>query len=76
MRLLSQASKLLKDLDADFVAKDIEKNREAAAEFRQKSGGGGGVPLIDFDGEIVRGYSDRMIRKLVRDIQKKEEGGA
>jgi glutaredoxin len=66
-----KARTLLKELDADFVAKDIEKNREAAREFSAKSGGRGGVPLIDFDGEIVRGYSDRTIRQLVRQLREK-----
>ncbi len=65
-----KARKLLKELDADFVAKDVEKSREAAREFASKSGGRGGVPLIDFDGRIVRGYNDRLIRKLVRELEK------
>ena len=66
-----KARKLLKELDADFVAKDIEKDREAAREYSAKSGGRGGVPLIDFDGKIVRGYSDRAIRQLVHELREK-----
>ncbi len=64
-----KANKLLTQLDADFAAKDIEKNREAALEFRQKSGGQGGIPLIDFDGEIVRGYNEKLIRELVAELE-------
>ncbi len=64
-----KANKLLTELDADFAAKDIEKDREAALEFRQKSGGQSGIPLIDFDGEVVRGYNERLIRELVAELQ-------
>lgn len=66
-----KARKLLKELDADFVAKDIEKDSEAAREFSAKNGGRGGVPLIDFDGKVVRGYSDRTIRQRVRELREK-----
>ncbi|MCP3964609.1 MAG: hypothetical protein GY719_42815 [bacterium] len=69
-----KANRLLTQLDADFVVKDIEKDRDAALEFREKSGGRGGVPLIDFDGKVVRGYNDRLIRKLVRKIKKNASG--
>ena len=64
-----KASQLLTELDADFASRDIEKDRQAAIEFRRKSGGQGGVPLIDFDGEIVRGYNERLIRELVAELQ-------
>ena len=66
--------RLLNELGAEFVAKDIEKNQEAAREYRAKSGGRGGVPLIDFDGRVVRGYNERAIRQQVREIQAKEAG--
>ncbi len=64
-----KATRLLEQLDADFEARDIEKDRKAAAEFRRKSGGRGGVPLIDVDGELVRGYDEPRIRKLVAELQ-------
>ncbi len=63
-----KARKLLARLDVDFAAKDIERNRKAAAEFRRKNGGRGGVPLIDIDGELVRGYNEKLIRKLVAEL--------
>ncbi len=64
-----KARKLLTKLDVDFAAKDIERNRKAASEFRRKSGGRGGVPLIDIDGEMVRGYNEKLIRKLVAELE-------
>ena len=67
-----KAQKLLRSLGADFVSKDIEKDRVAALEFRRKGRGGGGVPLIDFDGQVVRGYKEQSIRYLVRKLQSKE----
>lgn len=69
-----KARKLLKQLDADFVAKDIERNHAAAREYREKGNGYRGIPLIDFDGEVVRGYSDRLIRRKVRELQEKQAG--
>ena len=66
-----KATRLLKQLDADFESKDIEKNRKAANEFRRKSGGRGGVPLIDVDGKLVRGYNEQLIRKLVAELEAK-----
>ena len=66
-----KAGKLLEELDADFAAKDIEKDPEAAREFAAKSGGRGGVPLIDFDGEIVRGYKEQVIRQQVHELRQK-----
>lgn len=67
-----KARQLLKQLDADFVAKDIERDHAAAREYREKGQGYRGVPLFDFDGEIVRGYSDRLIRRKVRELQQKQ----
>ena len=63
-----KARRLLKELDADFEARDVERDAQAAAEARSKSGGGG-VPVLDFGGVVVKGYSDRTIRHLVRSMR-------
>ncbi len=62
-----KARKLLKDLDADFVAKDIESDKEAAGEYRQKGRGYRGIPLIAYGDQVLRGYSERGIREMARD---------
>jgi glutaredoxin len=63
-----KARALLHDLDVDFVEKDIERDRAAAREMRMKSGGRGGVPVLDIGGEILLGYSDRRIRRMVKEL--------
>ncbi len=69
-----KTQKLLKELGADFVAKDIEKNAEAAREYQAKADGRSGVPLIDFDGTVVRGYSERVIRQQVHKLKEQDAG--
>ena len=60
---------LLQKLDADFVSKDVEKDPRAAREARAKTGGGGGVPVIDFAGVVVEGYDARQIRQIVDEMR-------
>lgn len=64
-----KARKLLDELGAEYVAKDIEKDEEAHLEYSAKGKGYKGIPLIDFDGEIVQGYNEHYIRKLVKKLQ-------
>ena len=56
---------LLTELDVEFALKDIEESAEAAREFQEKGGPGTGVPLIDIDGTLVKGYDEQQIRDLV-----------
>ncbi|MEE8526243.1 MAG: glutaredoxin family protein [Thermoanaerobaculia bacterium] len=69
-----KARQLLEDLDAVYVAKDIERDREAAREYQDKGRGYSGIPLIDFDGQLLRGYDEGAIRRMVR--EQKERAGA
>jgi glutaredoxin len=39
-----------------------------ATELREKTGRGG-VPVLDFDGEILRGYSPSHYDRIIRSIQ-------
>jgi mycoredoxin len=68
-----KARKLLEDLDAVYVAKDIERDKDAAREYQEKGRGFSGIPLIDFDGQVVRGYDEGAIRKMVK--EQKERAG-
>ncbi|HEX4953459.1 MAG TPA: glutaredoxin family protein [Thermoanaerobaculia bacterium] len=54
--------RLLAQLGAPYVEKDIEKDPRANAEYRAK-GGQGGVPLIDIDGNRIEGFHDGWIRE-------------
>lgn len=64
---------LLQEIEADFEEVDIEKSEEGRREYEQKSGGRGGIPLLDIDGTIVRGYDEPRIRKLVAELKQKSE---
>lgn len=64
---------LLQEIGADFEEVDIEKSAEGREEYEKKSGGGSGIPLLDIDGTIVRGYDEARIRKLVAELD--ESGG-
>jgi glutaredoxin len=59
---------LLDELGVKHVVKDIEKDAEALAEFRKKGQGDGGIPLTDFDGKIIRGYQEKVFRKLAAEM--------
>ncbi|NJL27855.1 MAG: glutaredoxin family protein [Thermoanaerobaculia bacterium] len=64
-----KARQLLDELGAEYVAKDIEKDDKAALEYRDKGKGYRGIPLLDFDGEIVQGYNEFYIRRHVEKIK-------
>ncbi|MEM9594018.1 MAG: glutaredoxin family protein, partial [Acidobacteriota bacterium] len=72
-----KARTLLTELGADFVEKDIEKNPEARREHAAKAGPSAGVPVLDIDGRIIRGYSESAIRQEVEEVlaeQRQQEG--
>lgn len=48
-----------------FVEKDVERDPAAGAEYQQKSGGYGGVPLIDLNGKVVRGFDQRTLEREI-----------
>ena len=68
-----KARNLLDEIDADYVEKDIEKDPEARREFERKGKGGSGIPLIDFDGEILRGFHEEKIRKMAAEVAAKKK---
>jgi len=63
---------LLNEMEADFEEVDIEKSDEGRREYEEKSGGRGGVPLLDIGGTIVRGFDEARIRRLVAELKDSE----
>lgn len=62
---------LLTELGETFEDKDIEKNEAARKEYQAKGKGYTGIPLIDFDGTMIRGYNENMLRSLVAERKRK-----
>ncbi len=60
-----QAAAYVRSLGARLVEYDIEREPEKKAEMKKKSGGSTGVPLLDIDGTIIRGYSPPAIKAAV-----------
>ena len=67
-----KTSRLLKSLDVAFVQKNIERDRAAAKEYRRKAQGYRGIPLLDFEGRIIRGYNEKLVRQLVKKRKQNE----
>lgn len=65
----AKAKKWLMNQQIPFVEKDIEKDRAAAAELMKKAQRAGipasGVPVIDVNGTLVRGFDPRRITALL-----------
>ncbi|MEM6455855.1 MAG: glutaredoxin family protein [Acidobacteriota bacterium] len=55
-----------------FVEKDIEADPSAFAEFNAKVGKSG-VPVLDIDGQLVRGFRPADIRRHVLDLKARIE---
>jgi glutaredoxin len=60
-----KAREYLESLSVDLVEYDIERDRSIQAEMLRKSGGARGVPLIDVEGIIIRGYSPSGMKDAV-----------
>ena len=58
-----KAREYLQSLDVDLTEYNVEKNREKAVEFKAK--GGTGVPLIEVEGILIRGYNEESIKSAV-----------
>lgn len=49
----------------DLVEYNIDKDKSKREEMLIKSGGSRGVPLIDIEGIIIRGYGESAIKEGV-----------
>lgn len=59
------AKRYLASKNADFEDLDVSRNREAAMEMVQKSGQRG-VPVIEINGNIVVGFDQATIDRLLK----------
>jgi glutaredoxin len=60
-----KAREYLQSLGVDLVEYDVERDRSMGAEMLRKSGGSRGVPVIDVEGIIIRGYSPGQMKDAV-----------
>jgi glutaredoxin-like YruB-family protein len=54
---------------ASLIEYDIERDRSAADEMVKKTGGSHGVPVVDVEGIIIRGYSPEAISSALKQKQ-------
>ncbi|AEV69420.1 Glutaredoxin-like protein, YruB-family [Acetivibrio clariflavus DSM 19732] len=60
----TKAKEYLKSKNVDFEDIDVSKDLNAAAEMIRKSGQRG-VPVLDIDGNIIVGFDQRAIDRLI-----------
>jgi glutaredoxin-like YruB-family protein len=60
----TMAKKYLKENDVSFQDIDVSKSREEAMEMINKSGQRG-VPVIDYNGQIIVGFDKGRLSKLI-----------
>jgi glutaredoxin len=54
---------------ASLIEYDIERERSAADEMVKKTGGSHGVPVVDVEGIIIKGYSPEAISNAIKQKQ-------
>ena len=62
----AKARKLLDDLDVSYYEYDVENSAEGHAQYVDL--GGRGVPVLQINGKIIRGYNPARIKQLVAEI--------
>ena len=60
----TMAKKYLTSKNVAFEEVDVSQNREGATEMVQKSGQRG-VPVLDINGEIIVGFDQKIIDRLI-----------
>lgn len=61
----ARAKQFFKENNVNFQDVDVSKDVNAAHEMIRKSGQQG-VPVIDFDGEIIVGFNEPRLRELIK----------
>ena len=60
-----KAREYLRSLDVNLIEYNIERDKSKRDEMLSKSGGSTGVPLIDVEGIIIRGYNPSALRAAI-----------
>jgi glutaredoxin len=60
-----KARNFLRSLDVHLIEYNIERDKDRKEEMLSKSGGSTGVPLIDVEGTIIRGYNPNALKSAV-----------
>lgn len=60
------AKTFLKKEKIDFEDIDVSIDKKALEEMKEKTGGEIGVPVIDVDGEIMIGFDEEKLSKLIK----------
>lgn len=61
----AKTRKLFKQKGVRYIEHDIEKSQSARDRYNEL--GGRGVPLIEADGVVIKGYNEPLLRKLTED---------
>ncbi|MEM7481955.1 MAG: glutaredoxin domain-containing protein [Acidobacteriota bacterium] len=69
-----KARAVLADMGLSYDERDIEKDPVAKAEFTRRFGKAG-VPILDLDGTVLRGFNEAKMRRAVGQFQKKRAEG-
>lgn len=57
--------RFFKNRGLPFVEKDVEKSTSSMLEMHRKAGFSSGVPVIDIEGEIIVGYDEEKLSKII-----------
>jgi len=60
-----KAREYLRSLDVNLIEYNIERDKSKRDEMLSKSGASTGVPLIDVEGIIIRGYNPSALRAAI-----------
>ncbi len=60
-----KARNFLRSLDVQLVEYNIERDRNKREEMLSKSGGSTGVPVIDVEGAVIRGYNPDALKSAI-----------
>ena len=60
-----KAREYLRSLDVNLIEYNVERDKSKRDEMLSKSGGSTGVPFIDVEGIIIRGYNPSALRAAI-----------